>query len=56
MRVALKLPTGRLPYGSEELDLGASLLGGFRWTSAAVRLHPYRGAELTLLLGLRSRP
>ncbi|HEX8908659.1 MAG TPA: DUF3187 family protein [Anaeromyxobacteraceae bacterium] len=37
-RAALKLPTGRLPYGSEELDLGASVLAGFSWTSTAVRL------------------
>ncbi len=38
VRGALKLPTGRLPYGSEELDLGASVLAGFRWTASAVRL------------------
>ncbi|WP_242342437.1 hypothetical protein [Anaeromyxobacter terrae] len=38
LRGALKLPTGRLPYGSEELELGASVLAGFRWTSTAVRL------------------
>lgn len=37
LRGLLKLPTGTLPYGSEELDLGASLLAGWRWESRAVR-------------------
>lgn len=37
-RGALKLPTGRLPFGSEEVDLGGSLLAGWTWTSAALRL------------------
>jgi Protein of unknown function (DUF3187) len=38
LRGALKLPTGRLPYGSEELDLGGSLLAGWTWTSTALRI------------------
>ncbi len=38
LRGALKLPTGKLPYGSEELDVGGSLLAGWTWTSTAVRL------------------
>lgn len=38
MRGLVKFPTGRLPYGSEELDLGASLLAGWRWATRAVRL------------------
>lgn len=38
VRAALKLPTGQLPYGSEELDLGGSIFAGFGWTSTAVRL------------------
>jgi hypothetical protein len=38
LRGALKLPTGRLPYGSEEVDAGASLLAAWTWTSTALRL------------------
>jgi len=38
VRGALKLPTGKLPYGSEELDVGGSLSAGWTWTSTAVRL------------------
>jgi hypothetical protein len=38
LRAALKLPTGQLPYGSEEVDAGGSLLAGWTWTSTAVRL------------------
>jgi Protein of unknown function (DUF3187) len=38
VRCALKLPTGRLPYGSEEVDAGASLLAAWSWTSTALRL------------------
>jgi uncharacterized protein DUF3187 len=37
VRASLKLPTGTLPYGSEELDLGASLLGAWSWESRALR-------------------
>ncbi len=73
VRGALKLPTGRLPYGSEELDLGASVLAGFRWTASAVRLQldlgvptarlpevnvttrPYGAANLGWTLGLGER-
>ncbi len=38
LRGALKFPTGRLPYGSEELDLGGSLLASWAWTSTALRI------------------
>lgn len=38
LRGELKVPTGRLPYGSQELDVGGSLLAGWSWTTRAVRL------------------
>lgn len=38
VRGAAKLPTGRLPYGSEELDLGASVLAAWCWSATAARL------------------
>lgn len=38
VRGELKLPTGRLPYGSQEVDVGGSLLAGWSWASRAVRL------------------
>ena len=37
LRGALKLPTGRLPYGSEEVDLGASLFAGWSWNATGLR-------------------
>lgn len=38
LRGAVKLPTGRLPYGSEEVDAGASLIAAWRWGVTAARL------------------
>jgi hypothetical protein len=38
LRGAVKLPTGRLPLGSEEIDLGASLLASWSSRHTAVRL------------------
>jgi hypothetical protein len=38
VRGAVKLPTGRLPFGSEELDLGAGLLASWSFPRVAVRL------------------
>lgn len=38
LRGAVKLPTGRLPFGSEELDLGASLLASWSSRDTAVWL------------------
>jgi hypothetical protein len=37
VRGALKLPTARLPYGSEEVDIGGSILAGWAWRATAVR-------------------
>jgi hypothetical protein len=38
LRGAVKAPTGRLPFGSEEFDLGASLLASWSSRRTAVRL------------------
>lgn len=38
VRAALKLPTGRLPFGSESVDGGVSLFASQAWSSTAVRL------------------
>ncbi len=38
VRAALKLPTGRLPFGSEEVDAAASLSAAWAWSSTAVRM------------------
>jgi hypothetical protein len=38
IRAALKVPTGRLPFGSEAVEVGASLLSGWNRTTHSVRL------------------
>jgi len=38
LRAALKLPTGRLPFGSEEVDVGFGLLAGLRFPRTALAL------------------
>lgn len=38
LRGAVKFPTGRVPFGSEELDVGAGLLASWSWRGTALRL------------------
>jgi hypothetical protein len=38
LRAVVKAPTGRVPYGSGELDAGASLSAGWTWNPVGLRL------------------
>lgn len=58
VRGAVKFPTGRLPYGSQELDAGGSLLAGWSWSSRAVRLQldVLAPTARVPVVGLHTRP
>ena len=58
LRAAVKLPTGRYPFGSGELDAGGSLMLGwcFEWIAVRLEIDGMTPTTTLRILGMATRP